>query len=304
MKRLPPLRLLTTFSAVARLGTIRDAAIELNVTQPAISQSLKALEEHIGVTLLDRNRKPAQLTGQGQILAQNIQTNLGNIENAIEDIRLKAQANERSITVSCTLGMATHWLMPRLQDFYINNPDILINVQAPRNDMPVFHSDIDVALRYGEGTWRDGKTYKLFQEKICPVGLPTLIAHHVEQATALKDMPIIHVKSTQFNHWAEWPDYFRFRELEIPTSPGLVFDNYVQAVQAALNGRGLILGWRSITGDLVSKGTLRSWPKGEIDIGTAYYVTVDQNSKAKQAEQLFIDWLMTQTINETAEPGT
>ena len=60
MSRLPPLRLLTTFEAVARLGSMREAATALNVTQPAVTQALKALEEHVGAVLIDRSTRPAR----------------------------------------------------------------------------------------------------------------------------------------------------------------------------------------------------------------------------------------------------
>ena len=61
MDRLPPLRLLTTFEAVSRLGSMREAAARLNVTQPAVSQALKALEDHVGAGLIDRSTRPASL---------------------------------------------------------------------------------------------------------------------------------------------------------------------------------------------------------------------------------------------------
>ncbi|MFM2278216.1 MAG: hypothetical protein RLZZ444_447, partial [Pseudomonadota bacterium] len=52
---LPPLRLLTVFETVLRAGNIQRAAAELNVTQPAVSQALKALEDYVGLRLLDRS---------------------------------------------------------------------------------------------------------------------------------------------------------------------------------------------------------------------------------------------------------
>lgn len=109
MNRLPPLRLLATFETVARLGSMREAAARLNVTQPAVSQALRQLEEHLGANLIDRSRRPAGLTASGEILSRAVRSGLGQIATAIDDIRVLQGSGEAQVTVSCTLGMATYW---------------------------------------------------------------------------------------------------------------------------------------------------------------------------------------------------
>jgi LysR family glycine cleavage system transcriptional activator len=135
MDRLPPLRLLTTFEAVSRYGSMREAAARLNVTQPAVSQALKALEDHIGAPLIDRSVRPARLTETGEVLALAVRGGLGQIAAAVENIRTLHETGNRQVTVSCTLGMASYWLMPRLPAFYARHPDITVNVQAPATDL-------------------------------------------------------------------------------------------------------------------------------------------------------------------------
>ena len=149
MDRFPPLRPLTTFEAFARHGSMQQAAALLNVTQPAVSQALKALETHIGAPLIDRTRRPAGLTEAGEILARAVRDGLGQIATAVEDIQSLTGVTGNQITISCTLGMATYWLMPRLPDFYARFPDITVNVQAPATDLPNLSPGIDIAIRYG-----------------------------------------------------------------------------------------------------------------------------------------------------------
>ncbi|NDV00209.1 LysR substrate-binding domain-containing protein [Pseudoroseicyclus tamaricis] len=285
MDRLPPLRLLATFEAVARLGSMRAAAASLNVTQPAVTQALKALEDHVGAPLLDRATRPARLTAAGEQLARVTREGLGQIGAAIDDIRARADLAEAQVTVACTLGMATYWLMPRLPAFYAAHPDITVNVQAPPTDLPALSPGIDVALRYGEGEWRDGPTHRLFEERVCPVGRPDLLARLVELPAA----PLIHVRSAQNLHWAGWPEYLSARGLPRARQPGQSFDNYVQATQAALDGRGLMLGWRSITARLVAEGALAQWPDGEVDLGTAYWLT--EGPAPSSGARAFLAWL-------------
>jgi LysR family glycine cleavage system transcriptional activator len=295
MKRLPPLRLLVTFEAVARLGTMRDAANALNVTQPAITQSLKALEDFIGVTLLDRDRKPARLNSHGQMLASATHDGLETIARAIEEIQADASDQAQFLTVSCTLGMATYWLMPRLPGFYAEYPDILVNVHAHPSDEPTLSAGIDLALRYGTGGWPEKDTVKLFDEVVCAVGQPALIKRLHAEGNGLDRAPLIHVRAPENAFWEGWPDYFKKCGLVHPIQPGQNFDNYVQAVQAAVDGRGLMLGWRSITATLVAEGTLAQWFDDAIDVGTGYYATLSPRGRHKVSAQAFMHWLTSES---------
>lgn len=291
MDRLPPLRLLMTFDTIARLRSMQLAAAELNVTAPAVSQAVKALEDQVGVALLDRRSKPSRMTEAGERLAQATRAGLGMVADAIEEIRVTAGLEERHLTVSCTIGMATYWLMPRLPDFYARHETITVNVQAPPSDLPALAPGIDVALRYGAAPSSDGETRKLFDESACPVGRPAQIAALGHDPEALVNAPLIHVRAPAGNHWASWPEYFRRRALPRHRGPVQVFDNYIQAVQAALDGRGIMLGWRSITENHVQEGALAPLEGGAIDLGTAYYMTCARTSLTKPAAQEFVAWL-------------
>jgi DNA-binding transcriptional LysR family regulator len=290
MDRLPPLRLLTTFEAVSRYGSMREAAARLNVTQPAVSQALKALEDHIGAPLIDRAVRPARLTEMGEILARAVRGGLGQITAAVENIRTLHDNGSGQVTVSCTLGMASYWLMPRLHAFYARHPDITVNVQAPATDMPVLAPGVDIALRYGTGGWKEGETHQLFPEQICPVGAPDLIARLQASQTGLDAAPLIHVRSQNNQHWAGWEDYLRLRGITRHHMAGQSFNNYVQAAQAVQDGRGLMLGWRSITGNAVRDGALVPWPGGALDLGTAYFVTGADNLSI--CGRAFLDWII------------
>lgn len=293
MKGLPPLRLLTTFAEVARAGSMRAAAARLNVTQPAITQALKALEEHVQVPLFDRSTKPARLTPAGQQLAQATRDGLSLIGTAIDDLRIRNARQHRQVTVACTLGMATHWLLPRLPDFYAGNPEVYVNVQAPPDESPRLAPGIDVILRYGRAAWRDGTTVKLFDERICPVGRPELVRRLLSADSGLCEAPLIHVqRSVDGDRWEDWTDYFTAMGQPAPRRPGETFDNYVHATQAALDGRGLILGWRSITARLVAEGSLMPWPAGAYEPGTAYCAT-RSSAQPSEAVSSFFEWLQT-----------
>lgn len=293
MPNLPPLRLLMTFDSVARLRSMQRAAAELNVTPPAVTQAVQALEEYIGVPLLDRSTKPARLNAAGEVLAQATRSGLGSIADKIEEIKFAAGLTDLHLTVSCTIGMATYWLMPRLPDFYAKYGDITVNVQAPPSDLPSLANGTDVALRYGTNIWTDGESLKLFDEEVCPVGIPPLIHRIGGSPALLSSAPLIHVRAGGAAHWAGWSDYLAARGLPKATGTVQVFDNYIHAVQAALDGRGIMLGWKSITRRFVKDGAMIELENGQIDLNTSYFVTTARSSGHKQPVANFVSWLQT-----------
>ncbi len=280
------------FVAPLQQGPIRavEAILRFDEDYRDLTQALRELEEHIGVTLLDRTKRPARLTDEGQQLAAATHDGLAMISSAIESIQARSMAREKQVTVACTLGMATYWLMPRLPDFYARCPEITVNVQAPPSDLPELLPGIDVVLRYGKGKWDGGDSAsKLFEERVCPVGKPQLVQRLLDEGVDLKTAPLIDVHSHDNLHWAGWRHYLEKRAIARPNMRGAKFNNYVQATQAALDGQGLMLGWRSITARLVADGSLIKWPDGELNLGTGYYILVTEEPSS--AGILFVEWL-------------
>lgn len=291
MQRLPPLRLLVTFEAVHRSGSMRLAAAELNVTRPAISQAIRALEDWLNVSLFDRSAKPSRPTDAGERLARATRNGLGQIASVIEDIRASTRFADRHITVSCTMGMATYWLMPRLSGFYARAPDAMVSVQAPPSDMPAFSAGIDVALRYGTGPWDENDTVKLFEERAFPIGQPDRIEALNGDLAALRTQPLIHVHPREANDWPGWHTYLAAKGMSEPVGPRQTFDNYVQATQAALDGQGILLGWLSINAGILSENRLLAMKEGVHNFGTAYWASSAPATNPRPLALEFLDWI-------------
>ncbi|SIR27086.1 DNA-binding transcriptional regulator, LysR family [Rhizobium sp. RU20A] len=285
---LPPLRLLTVFETLTRLGTTQRAATALNVTQPAVSQAVKALEAQVGVLLFDRTTRPATLTPAGEILRSGIAEGLSRIGAAIEEVRSLRAGDETSVTVACTVGTATYWLMPRLAGFYTDHPEIGVNVLTTVASPEVLPG-VDLVIRYGTGEWSDGETMKLFDEKVVPVFAPAL-GHRVRTPADLAAVPLLHVVQSD-RTWLEWSDYLARMGLPPNRLPGRSFTNYVQATQAALAGQGVMLGWQSNTADLVREGRLIALPDAELLPREAFYLVFPARSRVKGACGVFADWV-------------
>lgn len=288
-RALPPLRLLTAFAAVVRTGSVRAAAAELNVSQPAISQAVKQLEEDVGIPLLDRGSRPARPTDAGQALAATIADGLGQIGDMLETLRLAETQRGRTVTVACSVGVATYWLMPRLTAFYRDHPDLLVNVVTTQTGVPPLAEGIDVAIRYGHGRWTDGQVHHLFDEAVEPVCTPEMRSRF-DGPVPPGAVSLLHVKSAEVS-WVTWPDYLRATGQPIERGKGQTFTNYVQTTQGAIDGHGMMLGWRSITGALTEAGTLVSAGLPVLLPKEAFHLVV-RSKRGVQATETFAQWLV------------
>lgn len=292
---LPPLRLLTAYAAVTRTGSIQAAAAELNVTQPAISQAVRQLEDHIGLPLLDRGRRPARPTEAGEVLATAIREGLGRIAEAIDAQRSARTRIGATVTVACSVGVATYWLMPRLSAFYREHPDLLVNVMTVPSGAPALADGTDLAIRYGHGRWKDGLVHRLFDEEVAPVCAPQLRARH-GAAVSPEAAPLLHVRSAEAS-WLTWSDYLQATGLPAVRREGRVFTNYVQATQAALEGHGMMLGWRSITGALTASGALVPAGLPGLAPQDAFFLVARRN-RGGRAIELFARFLLSNAASE------
>jgi len=292
MDRLPPLRLLHVFETVQRVGGVKNAAGELNVSPPAVSQALRQLEDHVGALLFDRKTRPASLTQAGAILLRAVTENRERLCEALTDIQDLAAAGS-TVTIACTMGFATYWLMPRLEAFYLDHPDIVVNVQTAANEVPTLGPGTDIAMRYGNGRWSDGEVSLLFEEVVEPVCAPALAGRIQAEGGSLGSAFLIHVETAD-RRWINWPQYFsRTGQKANGSAKGLRFSNYVQASQAALSGHGVMLGWRSITGDQSEKGLLVSAGLPHLTPSDAYYAVRAERSRNADTAAIVVDWLKT-----------
>ncbi|MDH6266594.1 LysR family glycine cleavage system transcriptional activator [Rhizobium sp. SG_E_25_P2] len=293
-KNLPPLRLLSVFEAVLRTGGVRAAAQELNVTQPAISQALRQLEDHVGARLLDRRTRPAARTQAGEILEAAVVDGLGRIADAVEQIR-GLEAAGHAVTIACSVGVATYWLMPRLARFSALQPHVAVNVMTTPQGAPRLTPSIDLAIRYGLGQWGDGLVELLFPERVAPVCSPAFLSRLMDEAGGdpirLDRAPLIHVRAEDPT-WLGWPAFLKQRGLPEPISPGRQFTNYVQATQAALDGQGVMLGWQSITGGLMREGRLVAATSDQVVPREGFYLVSAFGAGEREAARLLKDWLL------------
>ena len=172
-KRLPPLNALRAFEAAGRHLSFTKAAEELYVTQAAISHQIKGLEEYLGIPLFRRLNRALLLTEAGQHY-------LPSVSQALEDLRKATdQLYQRDavgvLTVTLLPSFAARWLVPRLGRFRQAHPDIEIRIAPTLETIDFAQDDVDIAIRYGHGSYPGLRCERFMSEDIYPVCSPELL---------------------------------------------------------------------------------------------------------------------------------
>ncbi|WP_264214027.1 LysR substrate-binding domain-containing protein [Leisingera thetidis] len=288
---------LKLFDAVVRHRSMTRAAAEIGISQSAVSQSVRQLEDFVQVPLLDRSSRPMVLTDEGERFYRASLDSLGRLSQAVEDLRRQSRGDGKTVTISCNLGFATYWLMPRLNFFSADCPDIAVNVMAAYHGAAGLQSGTDIAIRYGDGSWPDGDWQLLFKETIVPICSAGYLerAGQITGAEQLSRQRLIHVTGTTPD-WLGWEYYFkRLGHGKLPVPGGLRFSNYVQAVQTALSGEGIMLGWRSVAADLLKSQQLTIAYAEPIRLASGYYIRSAGNQDDGSCAGKFLGWLKQQT---------
>jgi LysR family glycine cleavage system transcriptional activator len=239
---------LQAFYAVAKTGSISQAARMLNVTHGAISHQVKTLEGFLDVRLIARAGRNIRLTEEGRKFAERITSTLDGLSAAVRETSNGPAARE--LRVSVMSSFATQWLLPRVGKFILEYPEIDLHITATPNDD--FRPDeMEVAIYYGDGRWPNLVSELLLQDEFSPVCTPALGPQVPRQPADLAQHTLLRA------HWEHWGPWFRVAGLDWPEpSRGPIFNDSAHMLQAAAAGQGIALARRSLSSDDLVRGTL------------------------------------------------
>lgn len=306
---------LRAFEAVARQLNFRAAAAELSLTQSAVSRQIQALEEEVGVSLFLRHTRAVELTSAGAQLLRAVLPSLERMDSAVRLIR--RTAGRKSVAISTWASFASMWLIPRLEAFQSENPDIDIRIDATDVSVDLDTTDIDLALRYAAPVNAPAGAVRLFGEQLTPVASPWLLksGHALLRGEDLAHFALIEASDAHRTHhlewmtWRRWFDAHGFKKLE--PKRWLYFNYGHQIAQAALTGQGVALTRLPLVADSLACGDLvEILPGMRLDSPMAYWLIVGPRSAARPETRAFCDWLIAQAaltriaIGDGPDPDT
>ena len=286
-----PLRRIGVFDAVARLGSFKAAAAELNLTPSAVSHQIRTLEIELGVTLFVRVAHGVELSPDAAEYAERVGALLGELRQATEAITTHgaAAAPRGAVRVMTPPSLATHWLMPRLPDFIEAHPGLDMRVFAVRT-ADGNAEDFDITIGYGDAKRYEGRAKPFLKEIIQPYCAPSLLGGPSRVSAAeLLAHPLIHSRENAFS-WESWlkehgviVDKHAFQPLQIDPS-------YV-AIEAAVKGIGVILESSLLTQEHVDAGHLVAPIQHGGQASVSYWL-LPPRPGARRAVSVAHDWLL------------
>lgn len=286
--RLPSLKAIQAFDAVARHHSFSKAAAELSVTHGAISRQVRLLEEDLDIRLFRRTVKGAELTEEGQVLFQSSKDAFAALHSGIADLRRRRE--DRTILVSLTTSLALKWIVPRLPDFHKRHPDISVLLDTTDSVVDFQKEPIDVALRFGGGSYPGLYAKELVKETLVPVASPALLTG-LELPLSPKEMikmPLVHNR-----HHPKWREWFLNAGLtSVPQKlAGNQYGDTGVVIAEAMEGHALALVRHLLAADDLATKRLVQVNDKSLPLDLSMYFLCRMGDQQRPVVALFLKWL-------------
>lgn len=277
-----PLNALRAFEAAARHLSFTRAAIELCVTQAAVSHQVKLLEQRLGVTLFRRLPRGLMITEEGLALLPTLRDSFDRMADMLE--RFEGGHMREVLTLGAVGTFAVGWLLPRLADFHARHPFIDVRLSTNNNRVDIAAEGLDFAIRFGNGAWHDTEAEALFGAPLSALCVPAI-------ARRLKSPEDVGRETLLRSYRAdEWPGWFEAATIAAPPITGPVFDSSVLMVETALQGAGIALAPPLMFSRHLASGALEQPFRVHVSKGS-YWLTRLKSRTPTPAMKLFSEWM-------------
>lgn len=287
MRRIPSTQALSALESFARLGTVWQAADELNLTRSAVSHQLRLLERDLGFRLMNRVGTRAELTPQGLAYAEDVRHALSAITGSA--LRHAGRGVTGTLTVSCPPGFASSWLCPKVGRFRDTCPDVSLSLVTPRRLDDVSNPEVDVFIAFSMGNLPDMEVELLKEVAFTPLCSPALL-NRLDGFSGPEDAMranLLHL--TDFDDWVNW---FRLAGLpENAARTGQRFSDMNLVYAAALASQGLAMGDEFICQEAMTQGILVRPFDLAIQSPRSYYLVVPPEKAGNPAVTAFRRWM-------------
>ncbi len=278
------LKSLYVLDVVLQTGSFSLAAEKLYMTQSAVSQHIKQLETDIG-PLFIRQTRALQPTALAEGLRNNLKKSFSELEYGWNQAM---QPDQKTLTISVLPSFASNWLIPRLDRFSEQYPEIELRLSMTEQQVDFGRSNIDAGIRYGQGDYPDLITKHLLDDYIFPV----MNCSYRQNLTLddLAEQVLIRDNSADYFNWEGWLKLAGKPELQ-PKRYLTISDGSLM-IKAAMAGQGIALGRKSLVMEELTSGMLCQPFPQEIKSPFSYYLVMPPRSRDHKELKLFIRWLM------------
>ncbi len=293
--KLPPLKCLYSFVAVAETGSMTEAARQLNVSHSAVSQSIKTLESQLGKELFKRVGRNVVLNAVGKKYYRQVAPALETIVNATQSL-LSTPPSQR-ITINMVNSLAMHWWIPNMQSFSTYAPKLDVRISTLIGNFALEEEGVDVALIHGKtDDWGDYYFEELASDQLVMVCHPDLLKETTSAEALLQHYPAIVAANDRRKH--DWQVWCEGNGLPIPKSTqNLSFVASVQAVQACSRKLGVFVTHRLFIKDDVEQGLLQEVGEPILNPHQDFYFACRRENLKNENVLLVRNWLKSEFLS-------
>ena len=285
---------LVAFVAVAREGSFTRAAAQLGVSQSALSQTIRALEERLGLRLLTRTTRRVSPTDAGERLLAAISPRLEGIEQdlaALSDLRDKAAG---TIRITASEHAASSILLPRLAALLPGYPDIKVEINTDYRMVDIVEQRFDAGVRLGEHLQKDMIAVRIGPDvRMAVVGSPGYFSRRPapDKPQDLTAHDCINVRLPTHGGLLPWDFKKGTRELNVRVEGQMTFNGFPQVVDAALAGMGLAFVLEDVVAKHLADGRLVRVLNDWCELFSGYHLYYPSRRQPSPAFALVLDAL-------------
>ncbi|MGX9221979.1 LysR substrate-binding domain-containing protein (plasmid) [Massilia varians] len=285
---------LVAFVTVAREGSFTRAAAQLRVSQSALSQTIRGLEERLGLRLLTRTTRRVAPTDAGERLLAAISPRLEGIEQdlaALSDLRDKPAG---TIRITASEHAASSILLPRLAALLPSYPDIKVEINTDYRMVDIVEQRFDAGVRLGEHLQKDMIAVRVGPDvRMAVVGAPNYFSKRPppDKPQDLTAHDCIKVRLPTHGGLLPWDFKKGTRELNVRVEGQMTFNGFPQVVDAALAGLGLAFVLEDVVRRHIEDGRLVRVLENWCEVFPGYHLYYPSRRQPSPAFALVVDAL-------------
>lgn len=281
--RMPSLAGLRAFEAVARLGSIAAAATELGVTDAAVRQHLRGLEDFVGRPLFERHSSGLKSTDEAARFGDTVGAAFRTLRTGVDE--LLGRGDAAPLRVALTPAFAEHWLMPRLAALWQSDPELIVELVPSIRPVDLKAEGFDLAIRYGQGNWPGCRSERLASARYMVVASEAYLSPDGPLSlTELATCPWLFEKGREeHRRWAEAHD------IDQSAAQHRFYPTNSLVLSAARMGHGLSLQAESLVERDLASGVLNVLFSE--DSGNLSYYLLTREDRSEKVER-FAQWLL------------
>jgi len=250
---------LAAFVAVAQEESFTRAAARLGVSQSALSQTIRALEERLGIRLLTRTTRSVSPTEAGERLLRTVAPRFEEIETELVALSELREKPAGTIRITASDHAASTVLMPQLEKLLPQYPDIKVEINSDSRLIDIVEQRYDAGVRLGEQVAKDMIAVRISPDvRMLVVGSPSYFAKRAPPKTPqdLTDHLCINLRLPTLGGLYAWELKKGKRELNVRVDGQLIVNGMPQMLNAALAGLGLGFMLEDVVREHITAGRL------------------------------------------------